>query len=89
MVNGKHVIVGVYIKDRQKEAHEVQKYLTDYGCYIATRIGFHEVKGDFCAGYGIILLQMFGDEKFTNELMGVLNAIQGVEAKKLVFGAEE
>ncbi|MEZ4599239.1 MAG: hypothetical protein R2940_05575 [Syntrophotaleaceae bacterium] len=88
MVNGKQVIIGVYLKDRQKEATEVQKYLTDYGCYIAARIGLHEVTGNFCAGYGLLLLHMFGEEKFANELVGVLNAIQGVEAKKLVFGAE-
>jgi hypothetical protein len=88
MVDGKHIIVGVYLKDRQKEAAEVQKYLTDYGCYIAARIGLHEVKGGFCAGSGMILLQMFGEERFTNELVGVLNAIQGVEAKKLVFGGD-
>jgi hypothetical protein len=36
----------------------------------------------------MILLQMFGEERFTNELVGVLNAIQGVEAKKLVFGGD-
>jgi hypothetical protein len=88
MVNGKHVIVGVYLKNRQKNAAEVQKFLTDYGCYIQARVGLHEVQGEFCAGYGLILLEMFGEERFTEELVGVLNAIQGVEAKKMVFGGE-
>jgi hypothetical protein len=88
MVNGKHVIVGVYLKNRQKDAPEVQRFLTDYGCYIQERIGLHEVQGEFCAGYGLILLHMFGEQRFTDELVGILNAIQGVEAKKMVFGAE-
>lgn len=86
MVDGKHVIVGIHIHNRLKDVHEVQHYLTQYGCYISTRIGLHEVQDDFCAGYGLILLEMFGDERFTDELVGVLNAFAGVEAKKLVFG---
>lgn len=85
MVNGKQVILGIYLKDRQKDAEEVQRFLTDYGCYIATRIGLHETHDDFCAGYGLILLQMIGAERFTDELVGVLNAIQDVEAKKMIF----
>ncbi len=88
MVNGKQVILGVYLKDRQKDAEEVQKFLTDYGCYIAARVGLHETQDDFCAGYGLILLQMRGEERFTDELLAVLNAIQDVEAKKLVFKGE-
>jgi hypothetical protein len=31
---------------------------------------------------------MIGDERFTDELVGVLNAFQNVEAKKLAFGGE-
>lgn len=86
MVDHKHVIVGVHLKNRKKDAAEVQKHLTDYGCYIANRIGLHDVEGDFCADYGLILLHMVGDEQFTDELVGVLNAFLNVEAKKLVFG---
>jgi hypothetical protein len=89
MVAPKHVvIVGVYLKNRKQDAAEVQKYLTDYGCYIAHRIGLHEVQEDSCADYGLILLHMVGDERFTDELVGVLNAFQNVEAKKLAFGGE-
>lgn len=88
MVNPKHVIVGVYLKNRKEDAAEVQKYLSDYGCYIANRIDLHEVQEDFCADYGLILLHMVGDERFTDELIGVLNAFQNIVAKKLVFGGE-
>lgn len=86
MVDGKHVIVGVHIKNRLKDSAEVQQFFTLYGCYISTRIGLHEVQDDFCADSGLVILQMVGDERFTDELVGLLNAFAGVEAKKLVFG---
>ena len=39
----KHIILGVHITDRLKEAVEVQKLLTVFGRYIKTRLGLHEV----------------------------------------------
>ncbi|MFA6175656.1 MAG: hypothetical protein WC765_03640 [Phycisphaerae bacterium] len=33
-----HIILGVHITDRIKHVSSVQKALTEYGCYIKTRL---------------------------------------------------
>lgn len=45
-----HIIVGIHVTDRMKNASEVQKIFTEYGCNIKTRLGMHEVHGNYCAG---------------------------------------
>ena len=82
----KHIILGVQLASRAMIAQEVQKLLTQYGCSIKTRVGFHDVHGGKCSPTGIIMLEMFGDEKPINELVRKLNALKGVKVKKMVFG---
>lgn len=79
-----HVIVGIHITNRVKRAGAVQKILTEYGAYIKTRLGLHEVEGNLAAN-GIILLEMVGNERQGLTILKKLNAIPGIEAKKLVF----
>jgi hypothetical protein len=80
-----HVILGIHITDRLSEAVEVQKHLTAHGKFIKTRLGLHEV-GDEAAGVnGVLILEMVGGEAKADALAGELNAIEGVEAKKLTF----
>ncbi len=81
-----HVILGVHIQNRVKNAPDIQKLLTDYGCNIKTRIGLHEVGDNFCSGSGVILLEMVGEKAKAEELMGRLNSYDGVEAQQMVFG---
>lgn len=84
-----HVILGIHITDRIKEAVEVQKSLTLFGGYIKTRLGLHEVEQ--CNGEsvgsknGLVLLEMVGSEAKAHELAAKLNAIEGVEVKTMVF----
>jgi hypothetical protein len=85
MPKGKHVILGVHLDNRIKEATEVQNLLTQYGCNIKTRVGLHEVAGEFCAGYGLILLEVIGEPKIIDELVAKLDAIKGVEVKQMSF----
>lgn len=85
MPKGKHVILGVHLDNRIKEATEVQNLLTQYGCNIKTRVGLHEVAGEFCAGYGLILLEVIGEPKTIDELSAKLDAIKGVEVKHMTF----
>lgn len=85
MPQDKHYIVGIHVDDRIKRASDVQQLLTDYGCNIKTRIGLHEVTGQFCAGFGLILLEMIGDPGKVNELAQKLDAIDGVSVKQMVF----
>lgn len=80
-----HVIMGIHIQDRVKQAQEVQKLLTDYGCNIKTRLGLHEADDDVCAANGLILLELVGDQSKSEELASKLNAFDGVDAQKMIF----
>ena len=59
--------------------------LTGYGANIKTRLGLHEVGSEYSSPNGVILLEMVGSEKKCYGIVGRLNAIHGIEAKKIVF----
>lgn len=80
-----HLIFGVHLDDRVHEAPNVQSLFTQYGCNIRTRIGLHHVDDNVCSPRGLILLEMFGDEKTCQELADKLNALDGVEVQQMVF----
>jgi hypothetical protein len=86
MAQDNHYILGIHVDDRIKRASEVQQLLTDYGCSIKTRIGLHEVTGNFCAGFGLILLEMIGDPAKISALSQKLDKIEGVSVQQMVFG---
>jgi hypothetical protein len=79
-----HIILGVHITDRLKNAAEVQRLFSEYGCNIKTRLGLHEVH-NVCSPNGVVILEMYGDEKVCFELADKLAAIQGIEVQKMVF----
>lgn len=81
----KHIILAIHVLDRMKDAAEVQKLFTKYGCHIKTRLGLHEVSGDFCAPGGVIILEMHGDEAVCRELGTKLQTIDGIEVKEIIF----
>jgi hypothetical protein len=81
----KHVILGVHITDRIRHVDAVQHLLTEYGCSIRTRLGLHEADKGFCSPNGLLVLEMTDDEKTADALAAKLNAVEGVEAKKMVF----
>ena len=85
MAKDQHIIMGIHIDDRIKKATDVQELLSKYPPVQLTRIGLHEVAGSFCAGYGLILLELVGGQKTADELAGKLNALQGVEVKIMNF----
>ena len=80
-----HVILGVHITDRIHHVDSVQHLLTEYGCSIRTRLGLHEADKGFCSPNGLLLLEMTDDDTKATELMDKLNAIEGVEVKKMTF----
>ena len=86
MVNNKHVIVGVHVTNRMKNAKEVQGLLSEYGCSIKTRLGLHDVDENHCATNGILILELTGDETESNKLISKLQAVTGVELQKMEFG---
>jgi len=82
----KHIILGIHVTDRVKNAVEVQRLFTEYGCYIKTRLGLHDVGPGSCSPAGLVLLELYGDEARCLELGDKLNAVHGVEVQRMVFG---
>lgn len=81
-----HIILGVHITNRMKNAIRVQEILSEYGCHIRTRLGLHEVDENFCAQGGVLILEMVGENKTIDEMVDKLKAIEGLQIQKLVFG---
>jgi hypothetical protein len=86
MKKDNHIILAVHVTDRVKKAIKVQQVLSQYGCHIKTRLGLHEASPTFCSANGLILLEMLDDLKTVKALQAKLDAIAGVETKRLVFG---
>lgn len=84
-MQGKRLIFGVHLTNRMNEAPRVQQLFTDYGCYIRTRVGLHNVDESYCSSRGLILLEMFGDEAKCQELSAKLLEITGVEVQQMDF----
>lgn len=81
----KHIILGVHITDRIREASEVQKVFTEFGCNIKTRLGLHHVTDDVCSPRGLILLELHGDEAVARAMSDRLSAVEGVQVQTMVF----
>ena len=80
-----HLIYGIHIDDRIQHAGEIQNVLTEYGHSIKTRLGLHEVANDALVRTGVILLEMVGTEEICDAMAEKLEAIEGVEVKKIIF----
>lgn len=78
-----HVLLGVHVTDRLKEAVEVQKVFTEFGQNIKTRVGLHEIGS---SPEGLVVLEIVGDRQVSQKMAQKLNAIQGIEVKEMVFG---
>lgn len=76
-------VLGIRIEDRVKEAGEVQKVLTKFGCSIKTRLGLHEVSNDFCSSSGLILLELTGPKDEQEKLHETLHKIPGTLIRKM------
>jgi hypothetical protein len=83
-----HVILGIHITDRVRHAGEVQKVFTEYGCNIKTRLGLHEVADNYCAGEGVVLLELIGGKEIRTGMVGKLKGIEGIDVKEMVFSHE-
>ncbi len=80
-----HHIVGVHVTDRVQNVPDMQKIFTEFGCYIKTRIGLHEVQDDFCSPNGMIVLDMICDGSSCQQFMEKLSSIEGIEVQKMTF----
>lgn len=77
-----YLFMMVRITDRDHTAVQVQKVLTECGCYVRMRLGLHdEGSGSVCMPSGVLILQLCSEKEQAEELEGKLNAIEGVSAK--------
>ncbi len=80
------VIMGIQITERSSAVKDVQGLLSDYGCYIKTRLGLHEADLDTCSNKGLIILELIDKaDREAAELEGRLKNIPGVAVQKMVF----
>jgi len=85
-VNDDHAILGIHVTNRLKNAVDVQKVFTEYGCNIKTRIGLHDVDADMCSPSGVVLIEFFGSDDEAAAMMARLDEVEGVHVQKMVFG---
>ncbi len=71
----------IVIDIRKKEAVTVQKILTEWGCFIKTRLGLHEGVLDNCSEIGTIFIELAGNKEKHDELNRKLNLLQGVSSQ--------
>ena len=81
----RHLLYAVHVTDRVEHAVGIQDLLTKYSASIKTRLGLHEVSATESSPNGLMVLEMFGDEKKCQEMFDKLNAIVGVEVKSIFF----
>lgn len=82
------IIMGIQLIKRRDSADKVQQLLTDYGCFIKTRLGLHYASDDreVCSENGVIVLQFIANaDKEVLELEDKLRQIKGVAVRKMVF----
>ena len=77
---GHYNIMAVVVNYRSKNAEEIQKSFTKYGCLIKVRLGLHET-GNCCAEDGLIILQLEGEAAQIAEFQQELNSVAGLKAK--------
>jgi hypothetical protein len=82
------IIMGIQVQKRNNVIPDVQPLLTEYGCYIKTRIGLHDASDDrkICSENGLLVLEFIHDaEDEAEELSNRLSEIGGVTVKTMAF----
>ena len=80
-----HIILGVHITERTRQAVLVQQILTAHGGIIKTRLGLHEPQGENGSPNGLLLLEVTGGVARADALAADLGALEGVQVKRMVF----
>lgn len=81
------IILGIMLKQRAETSPKFQDIISDYGCYISTRIGLHNAEENNCSPNGIILLETINDsDDKAQELEDKLKSdIDGIVVQKMMF----
>ena len=77
-------ILGIGIENRKETAIKTQDLLTEFGCYIKTRLGLNNYKEDECSYNGIILVDIPSREH-AMVLKNKLKEISNVTIKEMEF----
>ncbi len=78
------IILGIKTENRFESSECIQRILTDYGCFIKTRLGLHDIKEGSCPKFALILLEIPDKEKAV--LIGSkLLDISGIEIQRMEF----
>ena len=78
------VILGLKIEDRLETAQKIQKILTEYGCFISTRLGLHNIHDNNCPHYALMILEIPIKEK-SIKIEEKLLDISGIEIQRMEF----
>jgi hypothetical protein len=82
------IIMGIQVLHRNEEAVQVQKLLSEYGCFIKTRLGLHNAADDrtFCSDAGLIIIEFIYDaEKEARELIEKLSKFHSISVRTMEF----
>lgn len=82
------IILGIQVLHRNQDAVEVQKLLSEYGCFIKTRLGLHNASDDrsFCSDAGLILIEFISDaESEINEFVGKRKELGSIVVRTMEF----
>jgi hypothetical protein len=74
-------ILIVLLSHRHSDAVKVQKFLTEYGCIVKTRLGIHDGVLGKCSDTGLIILELVGPQKEKKELTRKLKTISKIKVK--------
>ena len=83
----KRCVLGIYVSNRVERIPEIQSILTEYACYIKTRVGLHEITDNLCSPSGLIILEIHGGSDAMSALESKLMNIKGLQVQKMVFDA--
>jgi len=79
------IIIGLNVSNRMKNALDLQKLFSEFGCNIKTMLGMHDVNDNTCSPAGLILLKVFGGNEVAKKMIDKFNAIEGVDAQMMRF----
>lgn len=81
------IIMGIQLQKRHSSVPHLQDILTEYGCYINTRLGVHhDEEEDVCSEKGLIILEFIDNaDEPAAEFEKKISAIENVIVRKMVF----
>ena len=77
-------ILGIKISNKQESAKNVQNILSEYCCYIKTRLGINSYDEQTCSNEGLILVDIPNTEK-VKDIKKALSNIENITVKKMEF----